>query len=196
LTLPRHANHIRKRPRPRTSSGIVTPVNGRASNSANEASRKSALYVDLLPKLNSRTIRLVDNVRLVNQLASLERRTARGGKDSIDHPPSGKDDVSNAVAGVAAHVMHRHASSSQPSRILAAPALREDCEGASGFFRWTFDRDAGMFLFRSIAVLSQVRDPDHARASCPIMPSDSGARADEVHARISGPNPYIHLCSH
>jgi hypothetical protein len=78
---------------------------------------KSALYVDLLPKLNSRTIRLVDNARLVNQLASLERRTARGGKDSIDHPPSGKDDVANAVAGVAAHVLNQHTASSEELRI-------------------------------------------------------------------------------
>jgi hypothetical protein len=32
----------------------------------------------LLPKLNSRTLRLVDNVRLVNQIAALERGTAWG----------------------------------------------------------------------------------------------------------------------
>jgi hypothetical protein len=35
------------------------------------------------------------------QLLGLERKTARGGKDSIDHAPGGKDDVANAVAGVA-----------------------------------------------------------------------------------------------
>ena len=40
--------------------------------------------------------------RLAAQLCSLERRTARGGKDSIDHPPGGHDDLANAVAGVAA----------------------------------------------------------------------------------------------
>jgi hypothetical protein len=34
-------------------------------------------------------------------LTSLERRTARGGKDSIDHPPRQHDDIANAVAGVA-----------------------------------------------------------------------------------------------
>jgi hypothetical protein len=66
---------------------------------------KSGLYLDLLPALMSGGIRLVDNSRLVNQLANLERRTSRGGKDSIDHPPSGKDDVANVVAGVA-HVAH------------------------------------------------------------------------------------------
>ena len=41
---------------------------------------KSGLYVDFLPKLNSKTIRLVNNARLVNQIAALERRTSRGVK--------------------------------------------------------------------------------------------------------------------
>lgn len=44
---------------------------------------------------------LLDNERLVNQLVGLERKTARGGKDSFDHGPSIRDhdDVANAVAG-------------------------------------------------------------------------------------------------
>jgi hypothetical protein len=33
---------------------------------------------------------------LVNRLASLERRTSRGGKETIDHSPGARDDV---VAG-------------------------------------------------------------------------------------------------
>jgi hypothetical protein len=61
---------------------------------------KSDLYRDLLPVLNSGRIELLDHHRLVGQLCSLERRTARGGKDSIDHPPGSFDDVANAVAGV------------------------------------------------------------------------------------------------
>jgi hypothetical protein len=62
---------------------------------------KSDLYRDLLPALNSGRVELLDHSRLVGQLCSLERRTARGGKDSIDHPPGSFDDVANAVAGVA-----------------------------------------------------------------------------------------------
>jgi hypothetical protein len=69
---------------------------------------KSGLYVDFLPKLNSRSIRLVDNARLVNQIAALERRTARGGKDSIDHSPGAHDDVANVVAGLAHCAINRH----------------------------------------------------------------------------------------
>ena len=47
---------------------------------------------------------LVDHPKLVNQLASLERRTARGGRDSIDHAPGAHDDVANSVAGVVAAI--------------------------------------------------------------------------------------------
>jgi hypothetical protein len=66
------------------------------------AKPKSQLYVDLLPLINSRRIELLDDARLINQLCALERRTARSGRDSIDHPPGAHDDLVNAVAGVAA----------------------------------------------------------------------------------------------
>jgi hypothetical protein len=61
---------------------------------------KSDIYRDLLPLLNSRRVELLDNQRLIGQLVSLERRTARGGRDSIDHPPRAHDDIANSVAGV------------------------------------------------------------------------------------------------
>jgi len=60
---------------------------------------KSDLYQAALPLLNSGKVELLDNSRLTSQLTALERRVARGGKDSIDHPPKGRDDVANAVAG-------------------------------------------------------------------------------------------------
>lgn len=37
--------------------------------------------------------------RLVSQLSNLERRTTRIGRDIVDHPPGGHDDVANAAAG-------------------------------------------------------------------------------------------------
>ena len=49
---------------------------------------KSDLYRDLLPLINSRKLDLLDDQRLLTQLVGLERRTARGGKDSIDHAPA------------------------------------------------------------------------------------------------------------
>jgi hypothetical protein len=51
--------------------------------------------------INSKRIELLDNAKLVAQLCALERRTARGGRDSIDHRRGAHDDVANAVAGVA-----------------------------------------------------------------------------------------------
>ena len=60
---------------------------------------RSDLYRELLPLLNSRSVTLLDHQRLVTQLCSLERRTARGGKDSIDHGPHAHDDVINSAAG-------------------------------------------------------------------------------------------------
>jgi hypothetical protein len=60
---------------------------------------KSDLYRDILPTLNSGKIELLDLPRLASQLCGLERRTARGGRDSIDHPPGGHDDIANAAAG-------------------------------------------------------------------------------------------------
>ena len=60
---------------------------------------KSELYVALLPSVNSRAVDLLDDDRLVNQLVCLERRTARGGRDSVDHPRGTHDDLANAAAG-------------------------------------------------------------------------------------------------
>jgi len=59
---------------------------------------RSAVYAEALPLFTSGRVRLLDNRRLVNQFASLERRTSAGGKDRIDHGVNGSDDVSNAVA--------------------------------------------------------------------------------------------------
>jgi hypothetical protein len=63
---------------------------------------KSAIYLDMLPLINSRAVDLLDNERLVRQLVNLERRVGRStGRDIIDHPPGHHDDVANAVAGAA-----------------------------------------------------------------------------------------------
>ena len=61
---------------------------------------KSDIYRDFLPLLNGTRADLLDNERLINQLVGLERRTARGGRDSIDHAPGTHDDVANVTAGV------------------------------------------------------------------------------------------------
>jgi hypothetical protein len=61
------------------------------------AKPKSDLYRDLLPAINSRMVDLLEDARLFAQIVGLERRTARGGRDSIDHAPGAHDDVANAA---------------------------------------------------------------------------------------------------
>jgi len=60
---------------------------------------KSDIYREFLPLLNSGEVELLDNSRLVAQIVGLERRTARGGRDSIDHSPNAHDDLANVCAG-------------------------------------------------------------------------------------------------
>jgi hypothetical protein len=61
---------------------------------------KSQLYLELLPTVCSGKIELLDDEFAVRQLGNLERRTRSGGKDSIDHPTGGHDDVANVIAGL------------------------------------------------------------------------------------------------
>jgi hypothetical protein len=71
---------------------------------------KSDLYRDLLPRLNSGEIDLLDEQRLIAQLVGLERRTSRGGRDSIDHAPGSHDDLANAVAGCLVGVLGKRST--------------------------------------------------------------------------------------
>lgn len=59
---------------------------------------KSDIYLELL-HMNSGEVDLLDLPRLTSQLITLERRTARGGRDSVDHAPGAHDDLANAAAG-------------------------------------------------------------------------------------------------
>ena len=93
------------------------------------AKPKSDLYVALLPVINSGQVDLIESGRLTAQLCSLERRTARGGKDSIDHPPGGRDDLANCVAGV----VHLIASKERGMRAaLFGPQVFQDDRRVSG----------------------------------------------------------------
>ena len=80
-------------------SGLLRHFAIKSINYMPSEKSKSDIYVDLLPLLNSGAVALLDNDRRSLQLTQLERRTARGGKDSIDHPRGGHDDVANSVAG-------------------------------------------------------------------------------------------------
>jgi hypothetical protein len=69
---------------------------------------KSDIYVQALPLLNSRQVQLLDHQRMVNQIAGLERRVMRGtGRDVVDHPSGGKDDLANCALAVLLEVAGR-----------------------------------------------------------------------------------------
>lgn len=62
---------------------------------------RSAIYTSALPLFTSGIAELLDVSKLRSQLCALERRAGRL-KDTIDHPPNGHDDLSNAVCGALA----------------------------------------------------------------------------------------------
>jgi hypothetical protein len=87
---------------------------------------KSQIYTEALPLLNSSRVELLDHPRLISQLCGLERRTARGGRDSIDHPPNSCDDIANAAAGALVLVAGQLSKAEKWSRFANAdigPAL-------------------------------------------------------------------------
>jgi hypothetical protein len=69
---------------------------------------RSALYLELLAALNSGRVELPPCELTRRQLAGLERRTSRTGRDVIDHAPGGHDDRANAVAGAVAAMPMRY----------------------------------------------------------------------------------------
>jgi hypothetical protein len=63
------------------------------------ALNRSEIYLEVGPALAQGRIRLTDSQRLLGQLRQLERKTTPGGRDRVDHPPGGMDDIANAAAG-------------------------------------------------------------------------------------------------
>jgi hypothetical protein len=97
---------------------------------------KSDLFRDMLPLLNSGGIVLPRSDRLVNQIVSLERRTTRAGRDSIDHAPNAHDDLANCVAGVADLLAHREDLNQidlgEPQQVDRGPSGAGAMWGAAG----------------------------------------------------------------
>lgn len=72
------------------------------------AAPKSDLYKDFLPFMTTGGVELLDSKDLRTEFVGLDRRTARGGRDSIDHLPGAHDDLANATAGVLLEVLRAH----------------------------------------------------------------------------------------
>jgi hypothetical protein len=58
---------------------------------------RSEIFLNFPPALNADKVRLLDVPRFRQQLLALERKTIRGtGRDVVDHPKAGSDDLANA----------------------------------------------------------------------------------------------------
>ena len=99
---------------------------------------KSDLYLELLPQINSGQLDLLDHDRRVAQLVSLERRTARGGRESIDHPEGygHHDDVANACAGVAYLLRAAHRPMTFAAPILLTKETYDSNPNREGLDAW------------------------------------------------------------
>ncbi len=60
---------------------------------------KSGIYLESVPIFAQGRAELPNLTLLIRELVALERRTARGGRDSIDHPPRFHDDAANCACG-------------------------------------------------------------------------------------------------
>ena len=100
--------HVHELEGDRYAAAWVPEAFARHGISYNGAKRvKSDLYRNFVAAVNAARVELLDLPKLRTQLVTLERRTARGGKDSIDHPKGGHDDVANAAAGALVHALDR-----------------------------------------------------------------------------------------
>jgi len=77
---------------------------------------RSEAYVQFLGLVNSGAVELPEHPRLLQQLSRLQRRPGAAGRESVDHPASGHDDLSNVVA--AACVLLHQAASASPVESL------------------------------------------------------------------------------
>ncbi|MEX0405533.1 terminase [Aquibium sp. LZ166] len=60
---------------------------------------KSQLYLEAVQHFARRAITIPNYAPLIRELRLLERRVSRSGRDSVDHPQNGSDDMANALVG-------------------------------------------------------------------------------------------------
>jgi hypothetical protein len=72
---------------------------------------RSDVYLEAAASYANGRVRLLDHPRSINQLAGLERRVHRGGRDSVGHAPGQHDDLANVICGI----VYLLASASVPS---------------------------------------------------------------------------------
>ena len=80
---------------------------------------------------------LLDDARLFARIVGLERRTARGGRDSIDHAPGAHDYLANGVAGVVAALTSSAHGYYSSMDWVDGPERRSKPSTSEGDNRWT-----------------------------------------------------------
>jgi hypothetical protein len=85
---------------------------------------KSEIYGEVLPLFTAQLVELPDVPLLENQLRQLERRPRAGGRDAIDHPRGGHDDLANAAAG-ALWLASRQSTQTREDASSVTHALRD-----------------------------------------------------------------------
>ncbi|MDI6026159.1 hypothetical protein QBK99_08160 [Corticibacterium sp. UT-5YL-CI-8] len=78
----------------------------------------SDIFADVVPLFTSQRIAFPNSQVAINEFACLERRTTRGGKATISHPPGGHDDLAVTIAGTATLLVGK---SRQSEFMLSAP---------------------------------------------------------------------------
>src|SRR5262249_10029629 len=106
---------------------------------------RSELYLECLPLLMARLAVLPDDRRLVAQFAQLERKTSRVGKDTIGPPPTGHDDVANAVAGACVLALGRGRPAFEGLATYLEDQQRAEATAATASQSWS-RRDLGLNL--------------------------------------------------
>ncbi|MEI8084543.1 MAG: hypothetical protein WCI74_22115, partial [Actinomycetes bacterium] len=89
---------------------------------------RSAIYLELLPLVNSGRVLLLDDADLLRELRGLERRRGNGGRDRVDHRPGSHDDRANAAAGALVEAMRLNLSASRALIRWCLEASAEDQE--------------------------------------------------------------------
>jgi hypothetical protein len=82
---------------------------------------RSEIYLEILPHFSRGAVELLDSPQLRTQLLLLlERRTRAGGRDSVDHPRGGHDDLATSVCGALLAAASKTAGFFRPEMFLEA----------------------------------------------------------------------------
>jgi hypothetical protein len=93
--------------------------------------KKSALYLESLPHFNQGRVRVPEHKSLLKELRLVERRVHRSGKDSVDHPRNGSDDLANALCGCL------HVATARPQSNYTAALMANFAGGELSYWqRW------------------------------------------------------------